>query len=497
VPSGYNAGLYNNGSIKVSNPVSYEGGGSVLVIPVDTDFVGGDTLTISGLNFMTFATATAPLPGLKLFTGGASDQVADATNGKTITIKGKTTGAEHAAGQVTNAIDQSGSTLSSLLLYAFNLTLAGGENMNITNLPLTLSGIQGIASGDITNAKLYVDYNGNKVVDAGDTQVGGTGAVSVNTDGTGFITFSSAFTATTSRNYLLQADIGSVGFGDSLTIAITPSNVTASGLTSLLSTTPASTVALSSAQHVKIPRGGGEVAGSAPPPAGQGPPGGTVGGNKGGGATTTIGSDPDFFPPTTSGGTFNQWTTPDNALTSNDLNATAASSWFREDYGGFGFSVPSTNTISGIEVKLELSGTTAAGTVSVALSWDGGNSTTTTLKTSPTLATGEAVITLGSPSDTWGHPWLPAEFSDANFKVRLVAQPSSNTVKVDAIQVNVHDIATGGGHGGGGEALTPTKGSLRYANLASVYNAGHSLFLAGSAFTTLFVEKFNDILTYF
>ncbi len=475
---------------KISNPISYEGGGSVLVIPVGTNFSSMDTLTISGLSFKSFTAASAPLSGLKLFTGGASDQTADASNSKTVAIKGTVIGAEHSAAQVTNAIDSGMSSFFSLPLYVFNLALAGGENMSVTTLPFSLSNIQGVRSEDITNATLFIDYNGNKAVDAGDTQVGGTGTVSIAGEN-GTLTFSAAFTATTTRDYLVRADFANVEFSDGIALALTPAGVIASGLTSLLATTPASSVALTIARHIKIPRGGTTIGG--PTLEGQGIRGG---GGQGGGKTIesdpptasdeqTIGRDPDFFAPTTSDGTFNQWTTPDNGFASDNAYATAATSWFRQDYGRFGFSVPGTNTINGISVKLELSGSTAAGTISVALSWNGGTSTTT-VQTSPTLTTSDAVVTLGGPSNTWGRTWSPTDFSNANFKVRLVAQPSDNTVRVDAIQVDVHDIAGGGGQGGGGMVFAP---NLR--NFASVYQGSVESLRATGALLKLFLQKLS------
>jgi Fe-S cluster assembly iron-binding protein IscA len=457
---------------KVSNPVSYEGDGSVLVVPIGNDFASADTLTISGLSFSNFTAASAPLPGLKVFVNGASDQTTKASNSKNITIKGTVTGDEHAGGQAANIIDVTASSVSNALLYAFKLTLAGGEEMNITTLPLTLTGIQSFTSGDVASASLYIDYNGNKTVDAGDTQVGGAGSVSISGE-TGTITFSSSFTATTTRDYVLTATLSNMNAtGNSgLNISLTPSNVLASGLTSLLSTTPVSQVALSTAQHVKIPRGNSMVGGAAP--AGQGVRGG--GGNSGG---QQIGSDPNFFPPTDSNGSYTQWTTPDNAFSSDGAYATSATTWQRQEYGGFGFSIPGTDTITGIEVKLELSGSTAAGAVAVALSWDGGTSTTT-VQTTGTLSGTDTVVTLGGAADVWGRTWSADNFSDANFKVRLVALPSGNTVQVDAIQVNVHHVASGGGQGGGGQVRND---SSRY--MASVYEAVHGLF-------QLFVEKLS------
>ena len=469
-------------SEKISSAVvTYEGGGSVLVVPVGTNFSSLDTLTISGLSFTSFTVASAPLPGLKLFIGGASDQTGDATDDKTIAIRGTLAGDEHAAAQVSNAIDSSDTSFTEALLYGFNLALAGDENMSITNLPFDASGVQGIVTEDITNAALFVDYNGDQAVDAGDTQVGGAGAVSISGE-TGTLTFSSAFTATTTRDYLLRADVADVKFGDSMALALTPSNVTASGLTSLLATTPASIVALTTAQHAKIPRGGGGGGVGGGAPAGQGIREGGVPGSG-----EEIGSSPDFFPPTTSGGTFDQWTSPSDAFASDGAYATAADT-LKEDYGGFGFSIPGSNTITGIEVKLEISGTQAVGDIQVELSWDGGSSVTSAEAT-PTLTTTDAVVTVGGPANTWGRTWEPANFSDANFKVRVTAN-GAGTAQIDAIQVNVHDIAGGGTPGGGGEALGP---QTRY--LASVYaGSTGSLQEAGAMFLKRFVEKLNYVL---
>ncbi|MFA6503177.1 MAG: hypothetical protein WCT45_02895, partial [Candidatus Paceibacterota bacterium] len=245
-----------------------------------------------------------------------------------------------------------------------------------------------------------------------------------------------------------------------------------------LSTTPVSQVALSTAQHVKIPRGNSMVGGAAP--AGQGVRGG--GGQGGGGQQ--IGNDPNFFPPTDSNGSYTQWTAPGNAFASDNMYATSATTWQRQEYGGFSLSIPGTDTITGIEVKLELSGSSAAGTVAVALSWDGGTSTTTE-QTAGTLSDTDTVVTLGGASDTWGNTWQPSHFSDANFKVRLVVLPADNTVQVDAIQVNVHHAASGGAQGGGAQVRDD---SSRY--MASAYEAGQGLLQR-------FVEKLNYVFLSF
>ena len=167
------------------------------------------------------------------------------------------------------------------------------------------------------------------------------------------------------------------------------------------------------------------------------------------GGGDVIGDELGFLEPTTTGSPQNQWTNPSNGIISNEAYATAATVGFRQDYADFGFSIPAGNAITGIQVKIEGSGSTAAGTIEAALSWDQGVSTTT-VKTTTTLTTADAVYRLGGASDTWGRSWSVSEFSNTNFRLRLVAKPSGNTVRVDALQVKVFYQAGGGGAGGGG-----------------------------------------------
>ena len=162
----------------------------------------------------------------------------------------------------------------------------------------------------------------------------------------------------------------------------------------------------------------------------------------------SLGNEPGFQIPTATGAPFNEWTNGSNVYVSDGAYATAASANLRQSYSVFGFNVPGGNTVEGIEVKLEASASTGAGTIQVALSWNGDVSSTTPQSTA-TLTTSDAVYTLGSASDTWGRTWTPAELGNANFFVRVIAQPNSNTVKVDALQVRPYHSRHGGSSGGG------------------------------------------------
>jgi 6-phosphogluconolactonase (cycloisomerase 2 family) len=439
---------------KVSSTVSYEGGGSVLVIPVSNDFSAGDTLVISGLSFAQFSAMHAAASSLQVRTGGASDTVADGTDTKTIAITGSLTLADHDAGQVDNTFSYQNQTGTPI--FAFKMTPAG-ENASVSSLTLTLRGIRRIDSSNLTNIKLYRDNDGSGTVDASDTQIGGAGALAITGQG-GSITFSSSFSATTSKNYVVIADVSGVLTNEYLTIALPTSGITATGDTIGLAIPPSGSV--TSVQHIRSGNGAGggasahpnEIGGDAP--AGDGTQGG--GGSDGGGGVgesdngVSIGSEPGFYAPTATGELYNEWTGGSNALSSDGAYATAASANLRQSYSVFGFNVPAGNTVTGIEVKLEASGSTGAGTIQVALSWNGDSSITATKATS-VLTGSDAVYTLGGASDTWGHGWTASELSNGNFFVRVIGQPNQNTVKVDAIQVKPYTQAGGGGSGGGGE----------------------------------------------
>ncbi len=108
-------------------------------------------------------------------------------------------------------------------------------------------------------------------------------------------------------------------------------------------------------------------------------------------------------------------------------------------------------TIQGLEVRLQnafLSASCSNSRIGVELSWDGGTSWTTAVAT-PNLGTTTTTdytlpSTGGSTSTTaWGaHNWVRADFTDANFQVRLTANKgcatSSTRLRVDMLEVRVY-----------------------------------------------------------
>ncbi len=433
---------------KVSNPVSYEDGGATLLIPVSSDFAGSETLTIGGIEVGNFAAISATTSRLMLHTDGNAIGAPDASSSETIAITGTLTVAEHDAGQADNEF--SWQNRSDATFYAFKLTPAG-ENATITDMVIDVSGISKITTSDMSDFKLYRDTDSDGVLDGTDILLDGSGVLTINGQ-FGAVTFSSDFLATTSVNYIMTADTTSIPPNGALIFDLVPTTgLTGLGVTSLYDSYGLGSV--TSVQHIRNASGGGGMnvrIGDDAPTGGGIMSGGESGGGSGVGESEgeNIVADADYYRPTDIG-TPSEWTNPTNGYASDGSYATAATNGFRQTYINFGFGIPPTNTIEGIAVKLDASGSTAAGTIDVALSWDGGSSYTTA-KATPTLSGSDVVYSVGGPSDGWGRTWSVGELSNGNFRLRVTGNVSSNTLRIDALEVRIHHQATGGNSGGGG-----------------------------------------------
>jgi hypothetical protein len=106
----------------------------------------------------------------------------------------------------------------------------------------------------------------------------------------------------------------------------------------------------------------------------------------------------------------------------------------------YNVNVPAGSTILGIEVRLDakVDSTSGAPKICVQLSWNGGTSWTTAKQTS-TLTTAEATYILGGAADTWGRAWGVADFSNTNFRVRVidVASSTARDFSLDWVAVRV------------------------------------------------------------
>ena len=92
----------------------------------------------------------------------------------------------------------------------------------------------------------------------------------------------------------------------------------------------------------------------------------------------------------------------------------------------YGIVIPAGCSVKGIEVRADWWLDNAAGTnsMSVELSWDGGNSWTAA-KTDALETTTEHTALLGGSADTWGRTWTVAETTNANFRVRVTCNSTN------------------------------------------------------------------------
>lgn len=124
----------------------------------------------------------------------------------------------------------------------------------------------------------------------------------------------------------------------------------------------------------------------------------------------------------------------------------------RHRFYNYGFSFPGGASIKGIEVRLDakVDSTSGSPKICVQLSWDGGTTWTDTQSTS-TLDRNEDTYILGSNTDTWGRSWSTSNFTNSNFRVRVidVAGSTSRDFSLDWVGVNVH-------YSGGTPTNTPT-----------------------------------------
>ncbi|MEW6402749.1 MAG: carboxypeptidase regulatory-like domain-containing protein [Chloroflexota bacterium] len=94
----------------------------------------------------------------------------------------------------------------------------------------------------------------------------------------------------------------------------------------------------------------------------------------------------------------------------------------------YGINIPGTS-VTGIEVRLDALVDSAVGSpkICVQLSWNGGSSWTAAKETT-TLSTTEQTYILGGTTDTWGRTWSLSDFTNANFRLRVI-DVASNTAR--------------------------------------------------------------------
>ena len=142
--------------------------------------------------------------------------------------------------------------------------------------------------------------------------------------------------------------------------------------------------------------------------------------------------------PTGTSGT--TWTNPTRAYTYNAPGATAYATnatGASQQYTTFGLSVPGTDTIDGIDVRVRGNSTDPDGCrIAIALSWNNGANWTTERNA---VLTGSdpasPYVSLGSTTELWGRTWTPGDFATGQFRVRVRdddPDPGSNAICTDS-----------------------------------------------------------------
>ncbi len=135
------------------------------------------------------------------------------------------------------------------------------------------------------------------------------------------------------------------------------------------------------------------------------------------------------------------WITPGNAAVSDNLMATTGPGGMPSQYlkaTSFGFSIPSTSQVTGIEATVErrsILGTVFDAAVRIV---KGGVVGSDDRSDGGFWATADEVITYGSDSDLWGETWTPADINSAGFGVAVSATDTFDTAGVDHITMTVY-----------------------------------------------------------
>jgi len=140
------------------------------------------------------------------------------------------------------------------------------------------------------------------------------------------------------------------------------------------------------------------------------------------------------------------WSSLANSYASDDSYATVSiGSSGHSDYletTGFGFSIDSGATITGIELSVERKVTTTDEVNDNAVRLRKNSGMVGNNKASGTQwEAAETTATYGGPGDLWGTTWSPSEINNANFGARFAAEhdfQGTDTVSVDSITIKVY-----------------------------------------------------------
>ncbi len=148
----------------------------------------------------------------------------------------------------------------------------------------------------------------------------------------------------------------------------------------------------------------------------------------------------------------NGWTNPANAVGSTETTCSGnyAAANTVGFWKSFGFAIPSTDTINGIqvEIKASWSGDPPAGhTINIGKSEATlGTAKSITTLTSQGCGAGQNIHTFGGPTDLWGLTSVtPADLNSANFTVWLNRGTAESQINLNWLRVTVYHTAPAGG----------------------------------------------------
>ncbi|MHC4546411.1 MAG: M23 family metallopeptidase, partial [Planctomycetota bacterium] len=151
--------------------------------------------------------------------------------------------------------------------------------------------------------------------------------------------------------------------------------------------------------------------------------------------------EPGWRSPSANGKRYSDWTSPENAYSSNNQYAVANSWASSQDWYNFGFDIPDSSIIEGIEVGIEGTGNgdDYVGKVKCWLYWRGfvlGGTETDYIEFP---ATEDSLRIVGGPSDLWGWDfWSPEDIVGEGFGVRLSTGLDWHTARIDSIQARIY-----------------------------------------------------------
>jgi hypothetical protein len=163
----------------------------------------------------------------------------------------------------------------------------------------------------------------------------------------------------------------------------------------------------------------------------------------------------------------NQWTNPTRAFVSDNSYTTDVVNGHQQGFTTFGFSIPPTAIINGIALSVETKSSDTSGCqVGAELSSNNGTSFTTT-GTNAGVSGSDVAYTLGGAASLWGRSWVPSDFSNGSFVVRLQnidpgsACVNGSTLSTDQIRARVYYTVNTENGDGDNFFIAPTSADMQ------------------------------------